>query len=102
MTGAALVTGNTVVIKPSSDTPTIAAKLVEILLEAGFPSRSLALVTGQYDRVLTFSVGAVTFASPPLTVDELLSKADRVMYEVKAGGKNRSAHKLIGQPLPAL
>jgi diguanylate cyclase (GGDEF)-like protein len=63
---------------------------------------SLALVTGQYDRVLTFSVGAVTFASPPRTVDELLSKADRVMYDVKAGGKNRSAHKLIGQPLPAL
>ena len=64
--------------------------------------QNLALVTGQFDRVLTFSVGAVTFASPPLTVDELLSKADGVMYDVKAGGKNRSAHKLIGQPQPAL
>src|SRR5712692_7657783 len=40
MTGAALVTGNTVVIKPSSDTPTIAAKFAEVLLEAGFPDRS--------------------------------------------------------------
>ena len=37
MTMAALVTGNTVVIKPSSDTPTIAAKFAEVLLEAGFP-----------------------------------------------------------------
>jgi 1-pyrroline-5-carboxylate dehydrogenase len=46
MTTAALVTGNTVVIKPSSDTPTIAAKFVEVLLEAGFPPRSFALVTG--------------------------------------------------------
>ncbi len=46
MTTAALVSGNTVVIKPSSDTPTIAAKFVEVLLEAGFPPRSLALVTG--------------------------------------------------------
>ncbi len=46
MTTAALVTGNTVVLKPSSDTPTVAAKLVEALLEAGFPARSLCFVTG--------------------------------------------------------
>ncbi len=38
MTTAALVAGNTVVIKPSSDTPTIAAKFAEVLLEAGFPA----------------------------------------------------------------
>ena len=31
MTVAALVAGNTVVIKPSSETPTIAAKFVEVL-----------------------------------------------------------------------
>ncbi len=46
MTTAALVTGNSVVIKPSSDTPTIGAKFVEVLLEAGFPSQSFAFVTG--------------------------------------------------------
>jgi len=46
MTTAALVAGNTVVIKPSSDTPTIAAKFVEVLMEAGFPDRSFAFVTG--------------------------------------------------------
>jgi 1-pyrroline-5-carboxylate dehydrogenase len=46
MTVAALVTGNTVVLKPSSDTPTIAAKFVELLLEAGFPAGSISLVTG--------------------------------------------------------
>ncbi|MGH9721591.1 MAG: L-glutamate gamma-semialdehyde dehydrogenase [Bryobacteraceae bacterium] len=46
MTGAALVTGNTVVLKPSSETPTIAAKFAEVLLEAGFPDRSFNLVTG--------------------------------------------------------
>ena len=39
MTVAALVAGNTVVIKPSSETPTIAAKFVEVLHEAGFPPR---------------------------------------------------------------
>jgi 1-pyrroline-5-carboxylate dehydrogenase len=46
MAAAALVTGNTVVIKPSSDTPTIGAKFAEVLLEAGFPARSFSLLVG--------------------------------------------------------
>jgi 1-pyrroline-5-carboxylate dehydrogenase len=46
MTVAALVTGNTVVIKPSSDTPTIAAKFAEALLEAGVPPQCFSLLTG--------------------------------------------------------
>ncbi len=46
MTTAALVTGNTVVIKPSSDTPTIAAKFAEVLVEAGFPPQSFSLLVG--------------------------------------------------------
>ncbi|MBI3684258.1 MAG: L-glutamate gamma-semialdehyde dehydrogenase [Acidobacteria bacterium] len=46
MSIAALAAGNTVVIKPSSDTPTIAAKFAEALLAAGFPPYSFALLTG--------------------------------------------------------
>src|SRR5271169_3953160 len=37
MTAAAIVTGNTVILKPSSDSPTIAAKFIEALEEAGMP-----------------------------------------------------------------
>jgi 1-pyrroline-5-carboxylate dehydrogenase len=37
MTAASIGTGNTVVLKPSSDSPTIAAKFVEVLEEAGMP-----------------------------------------------------------------
>jgi 1-pyrroline-5-carboxylate dehydrogenase len=37
MTAAAVVTGNTVILKPSSDAPTIAAKFMEVLEEAGLP-----------------------------------------------------------------
>jgi 1-pyrroline-5-carboxylate dehydrogenase len=37
MTAASIVTGNTVVLKPSSDSPTIAAKFIEVLEEAGMP-----------------------------------------------------------------
>jgi len=37
MTLASIVCGNTVILKPSSDSPTIAAKFLEILEEAGMP-----------------------------------------------------------------
>ncbi len=37
MTLASVVSGNTVILKPSSDSPTIAAKLVELLEELGMP-----------------------------------------------------------------
>ncbi len=46
MTTAALVSGNTVVVKPSSDTPTIAAKFAEVLDEAGFPPESFTMMVG--------------------------------------------------------
>jgi len=37
MTLASIVSGNTVILKPSGDSPTIAAKFMEILEEAGLP-----------------------------------------------------------------
>src|SRR5271154_2061301 len=37
MTAAAIVTGNTVILKPSSDSPTIAARFLDVLEEAGMP-----------------------------------------------------------------
>jgi len=46
MTTAALVTGNTVCLKPSSASPVVAAKLVEILHEAGLPKNVLNFVPG--------------------------------------------------------
>ncbi|MGH9775976.1 MAG: L-glutamate gamma-semialdehyde dehydrogenase [Candidatus Acidiferrales bacterium] len=46
MTAAALVAGNTVVLKPSSDSPAIAAVFVDILYEAGVPRDALSIFTG--------------------------------------------------------
>jgi 1-pyrroline-5-carboxylate dehydrogenase len=51
MTVAALVTANTVVIKPSSDTPTIAQKFAEVLIEAGFPPESFSLLVGSGSEI---------------------------------------------------
>jgi 1-pyrroline-5-carboxylate dehydrogenase len=46
MTLASIVSGNTVVLKPSSDSPTIAAKFVELLEEAGLPDGVVNLCPG--------------------------------------------------------
>ncbi|HEY0379279.1 MAG TPA: L-glutamate gamma-semialdehyde dehydrogenase [Pyrinomonadaceae bacterium] len=46
MTAAAAVTGNTVVLKPSSDAPAIAYKFFEILEEAGLPPGVVNFMTG--------------------------------------------------------
>jgi 1-pyrroline-5-carboxylate dehydrogenase len=46
MTAAAIVTGNTVVLKPSSDAPTIAYKFFELLEEVGLPAGVVNFLTG--------------------------------------------------------
>jgi 1-pyrroline-5-carboxylate dehydrogenase len=46
MTTAALVTGNTVVLKPSSDSPAIGAFFMSILQEAGLPPGVVNFLTG--------------------------------------------------------
>jgi glyceraldehyde-3-phosphate dehydrogenase (NADP+) len=44
--GPAIAAGNAVIIKPASDTPLSALRLVEILLEAGMPPQAIACITG--------------------------------------------------------
>jgi len=46
LVAASLVTGNTVVLKPASDSPTIAAKFIDILFEAGVPKEAVNFITG--------------------------------------------------------
>jgi 1-pyrroline-5-carboxylate dehydrogenase len=46
MTAASLVTGNTVVLKPSEESPLVAAKVVEIFYEAGVLKEALNFLTG--------------------------------------------------------
>jgi len=46
MTLAAIVTGNTAIVKPSSDSPTIAAIFIDILFEAGIPRDVVTFFTG--------------------------------------------------------
>ncbi len=100
MTVAALVTGNTVVIKPSSETPIVAAVFAETLLEAGFPPESFCFLSGGP------AVGEVLVAHPKtrfvsftgsrdvgLRVNEVASKPQKGQFWIKRvvaemGGKD--------------
>ena len=46
MTTAAIVAGNTVLLKPSSDSPTIAARFIEVLKEINLPPGVVNFLTG--------------------------------------------------------
>jgi RHH-type proline utilization regulon transcriptional repressor/proline dehydrogenase/delta 1-pyrroline-5-carboxylate dehydrogenase len=46
MASAAIVTGNTVVLKPASQSPIVAAKFVEIMMRAGLPAGVLNFLPG--------------------------------------------------------
>jgi 1-pyrroline-5-carboxylate dehydrogenase len=101
MTTAALVTGNTVVVKPSSDAPVIAAQLVALLRSLGLPPGVLNFVTGEGAEVgealvthpLTRFVSFTGSKGVGLRVNEVASKPQpgqiwikRVVAEM--GGKD--------------
>ena len=49
--GPALAAGNAAVLKPASDTPLVALKLVKLLLEAGVPDEAVQCITGRGSMV---------------------------------------------------
>ncbi|HEU4390399.1 MAG TPA: L-glutamate gamma-semialdehyde dehydrogenase [Blastocatellia bacterium] len=51
MTLASVVTGNTVILKPSSDSPIVAARFVELLEETGLPPGVVNFLPGSGGRV---------------------------------------------------
>jgi diguanylate cyclase (GGDEF)-like protein len=52
-----------------------------------------------YGWIVTFSIGAVTFLAPPASVDEMLGRADQLMYEAKRSGKDAARFQVIGTQL---
>ena len=44
---------------------------------------------------VTFSVGVVTFRNAPESVDEMIRRADRLLYEVKGEGKDDLRHEVV-------
>ncbi len=61
---------------------------------------SLAAVMRKRRWPVTFSIGAVTFPQPPDSVDDMIKKADRVMYAVKAAGKDNCRQETYAGQAP--
>jgi diguanylate cyclase (GGDEF)-like protein len=62
-------------------------------------SRSLDELTARERWPVSFSIGVVTWTTPPRTVDLMIKQADDTMYRVKNTGKNRIAHlRISGEP----
>jgi 1-pyrroline-5-carboxylate dehydrogenase len=57
MTAAAIVTGNTAILKPASLTPIIAARAVQLLIEAGLPPGVVNFLPGGGGEIGDFLVG---------------------------------------------
>jgi aldehyde dehydrogenase (NAD+) len=93
--GAALISGNTIVYKPSTLTPLCAATLVEILKEAGLPPGVLNMVVGPADTVGRAivehpKIRAVSFTGGIAAGKDVYSRASALMKRVglELGGKN--------------
>ncbi|HET9345062.1 MAG TPA: aldehyde dehydrogenase family protein [Candidatus Limnocylindrales bacterium] len=91
----ALVTGNTVVFKPASDTPHCAALLVELMAEAGFPPGTVNLVTGSGtdvgDAIVDSpDVPVISFTGSSATGKRIAERAARRLkrLSLELGGKN--------------
>jgi aldehyde dehydrogenase (NAD+) len=92
-TMTALICGNTIVFKPSSDTPLLACRLVQILEEAGLPKGVLNMVTGSGDEVgmgivRHSKVYAVSFTGHKDTGAMILKEAGLKRVGLEMGGKN--------------
>ena len=91
----ALISGNTVVLKPSSDTPLLAIELIKILSHAGVPGGVINLVTGVGSEagaalVKSRKVKAISFTGSLETGKWILSESGKDMKRVslELGGKN--------------
>jgi len=91
----ALVTGNTVVLKPSSDTPHCATLLVELMAQAGFPAGVVNLVTGAGGDVGNAivdspDVSVISFTGSSATGKHIAAKAGAKLkrLSLELGGKN--------------
>ena len=81
---AALVAGNTVVAKPAEQTSLIAARAVELMIEAGFPNGTIQLLPGRgadIGAALTshLAIAGVAFTGSTLTLSASIAHLQNVI-----------------------
>ncbi len=90
----ALLTGNTVIVKPSSDTPFTAEWIVRKFVEAGIPKGTINLVTGKGSEIGDYivshkKVSLITMTGSTSTGQRIMEKASANMAKLilELGGK---------------
>lgn len=89
----ALICGNTVIFKPSSDTPLCAYELVRILIEAGVPDGVVNLITGSGNEVgealvKHLDIDMISFTGSIATGEYITKNAGLKKVGLELGGKN--------------
>ena len=92
----AIACGNTFVLKPSEKTPILAARLAELMTEAGLPAGVLNIVNGAHDVVNGLlehkDVKAISFVGSQPVAEYVYKKGTANLKRVQAlsGAKNHS------------
>ncbi|HDS09394.1 MAG TPA: aldehyde dehydrogenase family protein [Firmicutes bacterium] len=89
----ALAAGNSVILKPSSYTPITAVKLIEVLLESGFPPHAVNLVIGRGDIVGNWinsssSIRMITFTGSPETGNTIKAQSGLKKVALELGSNS--------------
>ncbi|MEK6699641.1 MAG: GGDEF domain-containing protein [Nitrospirota bacterium] len=59
--------------------------------------RALQDIAQKRGLTITLSIGMVIYLSPPDNVEEMIKRADALMYSVKTGGKNNVKYEVAGR-----
>lgn len=90
----ALLTGNTIVVKPASDTPLTAIKFMEIIEEAGLPKGVVNLITGRGSEAGDLLAGHEDVAIISFTGS---TEVGRGLYDKASGSIKRLVLELGGK-----
>lgn len=96
--GPALISGNSVVIKPAEDTPLSAIHLARALVDAGLPASAMSVVVGYPSDVGQAlldhpAVSAISFTGSTRTAETIRARLSHrnVRFQAETGGKNAAA-----------
>lgn len=93
MVAAALVTGNSVIYKPSNLTPVIGARLVELLRQAGLPPEALVFLPGSGSRIGQDLIGHPQVAQIAFTGS--MEVGLQIVQQAHAAGSSQTQVKSI-------
>jgi len=68
----------------------------DVALNVGSKAHDLQNIAQKSGLTITLSIGMVVYLSPPENIEEMVKKADALMYSVKTAGKNNIKYEAGG------